>query len=137
MGVLQVLSFRHRVRLAASHYSFVVWGLGAPSAYRSDEALLGVGRSCEYESRRDFWPGPCRVSGGGLDDSASPPQLAFALGTLNQANSRAVFHTAARVQVFQFGENIGRSWRGQLLQLQHRRFAYEFGDIVTDAQVGA
>jgi hypothetical protein len=74
------------------------------------------------------------VSGGGLDDGASALQLAFALGAFDQANGGTVFHAAARVQVFQFGEDVGRSRGGQLLHVQHRRFADQFGDIVADAQ---
>jgi hypothetical protein len=62
--------------------------------------------------------------------------MTFALGTRDQANRSAVFHAAAGVQVFKFGENIGRPPRSQLLHVQHRRFADKFGNIVANAQAG-
>src|SRR5208337_2410000 len=48
-----------------------------------------------------------RISGGGFDDSTTRLQFAFALGALNQSDRGAVFHAAPRVQVFEFGENVG------------------------------
>ena len=74
------------------------------------------------------------VSGGSFDHGAPRFQLAFALGALDQANGGAIFHAAAGVQVFELGENVGRSRRGQLLHVQHRRFADELRDIVANAQ---
>src|SRR5713101_2878607 len=55
-------------------------------------------------------------------------------GALDQAYGRAVFHAAAGIQIFQFDENVGRSRWHKLLQLQHRGIAYQFGDVITDAQ---
>ena len=77
------------------------------------------------------------VSGGGFDDRPPRLELAFALGARDQANGGAVFHAAARVQVFEFGKNVGRSRRSQLPHVQHRRFADELRYVVAKAQAGA
>ena len=103
-------------------------GLFLRKFFRDEQAHLVAARHAD-QSEADTG-----VSSRGFNDGTAGLELAFALGALDQANSSAVFHTAARVQVFEFGENIGRSRRGQLLHLQHRRFADELRYIVANAQ---
>jgi len=48
------------------------------------------------------------VSGGGFDDGASPLQLAFTLGALDQANGGAIFHRLPPgFRYSSFGEDVG------------------------------
>src|SRR5208283_895865 len=114
--------------------------LGAEGAHDDDLFLRKLFRHKQphliASAHTDQSQADAGVSGSGLDHGTAAPKLAFALGARDQANSSAVFHAAARVQVFEFGKNVSRARRSQLLHVQHRRFADKFGNLVTNAQAG-
>jgi hypothetical protein len=76
------------------------------------------------------------VSCGCLDNRATGRELSFLLRAPDDPNRRAVFHTAAGIQVLELGENVRRSGRNQPLQPQHGSFADQLGDIVGNTQAG-
>ncbi len=125
-GALHALGFRgaHHLGAEGSHDDDLFLG----KFFRDEQPNL-VAATHADQSQAD-----AGVPSSGFDDSTTRLELAGTLGVLDQANGGAVFHAAAWVQVFELGENIGRSRRGQLLHLQHRRFADELRDIVANAQ---
>ena len=76
------------------------------------------------------------ISRGRLDNRSAGREFSFLLGAPDDPNRRAVFHAAARIQVFQLGEHVRRSGRNQPLQLQHGSFADQLGDVIGNAQAG-
>ena len=46
-----------------------------------------------------------RVAGGGFDNSASGPQLAFALCSFNHRDANAILHRKTGIEVLHLGEN--------------------------------
>ena len=77
-----------------------------------------------------------RIGYVGLDNRAAGHKLSFLLGAPDDPNGRAVFHTAAGIQVLQFGKHVRRAGRNQALQPQHGSFADQLSNIVGYAQAG-
>ena len=86
-----------------------------------------------HADQRESDPG---VSGSRLHNRSTGTKFSFLLRTLDDPNRRPVFHTAARVQVLQFGKHVRRPGRNQAFQLQHRGLADQLGDVVGNAQAG-
>jgi len=77
-----------------------------------------------------------RVPRRGFYDGAAGRKFSFLLGFADNSDRSAVFHAAARIHVFQFGENVGRSGRNQPLQAKHRSAANEVGNVVGNSKMG-
>ena len=74
------------------------------------------------------------VSSRGLNDHSARLQFPLFFCSLNDSNRSAVFHTAAGIQVFELGENIGRICRNQSPEPKHGGLADEFSNIVSHTQ---
>ncbi len=68
-----------------------------------------------------------------------PPgfQPTFRFGPQDDSDGGAVFHAAARIQVFELGVDVGRTGGNQFFQSQDRSVADQLGDVVGDAQAAS
>src|SRR5207249_11050373 len=76
------------------------------------------------------------VAGWSFDDWAAWLQQAVLLGPMDNSYGCAVLHTAAGIDVLEFGENICRVGWNKPLQLKHGSSADQFCDVVGNAQAG-
>ncbi|MNZ71720.1 hypothetical protein D3C78_900860 [compost metagenome] len=69
------------------------------------------------------------ISGGGFNNGTARCEQPFALGFIDHRQRHAVFDGAARILVFEFQKERARTGI-QLMQLNHRRAANQFGNGV-------
>src|SRR5437879_10878401 len=76
------------------------------------------------------------ISSSRLDDCAAGLEQAVFLGTTDDSYGCAVLHTAAGIEVLEFGENICRVGWNKPLQLKDGSPADQFCDVIGNAQAG-
>src|SRR5581483_5429487 len=74
------------------------------------------------------------VSGGCFDDYVPWLEPALLLRPANDPYCGTVFHTAAGIQVFEFGEDHGGVLRDNTLQAKHWSLPNEFRDVLGNSQ---
>jgi len=114
--------------------------LGAEGAHEHDFFL---GELLGYEQRHaiaaadaDERQAHARVPGRGLDDGRALAQQALLFGAADDADGGTVLDTAAGIQVFELGKDVGGPRGHDLAEVQQRSLADQIGDVLRDSQAG-
>jgi hypothetical protein len=78
-----------------------------------------------------------RIPRRGLDNGSSRRKPAFLFGAPNDPDGGTVFDASARIKIFKFGENVGRSASNEPFEPQHGRSTDQVGYIVGDPEMSS